>query len=126
MQKAILGVVAAWACIPVATAQEKPTTEQIVRCASLHGWLFENSDVSPADRELARNEALWFAERAVAMSPGDREAIFARYKEHVASRKMKAAEAAFDPDPDAEAVMMQNARAEIGSCSQIGAAIQPR
>lgn len=112
---------------PAETAADTaPSLDQVVTCASLHGWLNAHSDLSPADRETAGKEALWFMTRAMAIWPQSEQAAVDAYKSRVADRKQRAAMAFFDGDPAAEAELMQDTRAEIEACSGVGAAIQPR
>ena len=46
-----------------------------------------------------------------------------RYKQLVSARKLKAAEAALSGDPEEEAILYQDVRAEITRCGEVGGAI---
>ena len=108
---------------PSATATETPSIDDLVICASLHGWLAEHPDVSESDRVLAKQEAFWFLNRAWEASPSEQQLTAEHYKRRVGERKRQAAMAAFDPDPDVETDMMLDAQKEIRTCHAAGATL---
>lgn len=127
MIKSALPIAFLAACIvpykPVMAAQEKPSLDNIVVCASLHGWLSEDLGIPSGDRAIAKDEAAWYLDRALNASDGAHDATVTKYKQLVSARKLKASEAALSGDPEEEAILYQDVRAEIARCSEVGGAI---